>query len=399
MASLRKSPNSPNWIICYRSPEGTQHQVSSHLPAKPSFRNQAMHLGLELELAAKKKSAPQIDHINLQMQLQKLSAKALGIVGQSATPPAHLTLLGEMFERWLAGKKNTRSKPTFLRYLQVVREFTASVGVSFLKLPVSHIQPQHIEKFLLDLANRGQTPGNQRTKIKILRSFFARAISLHMITHNPASPIELPTGSKNTREPFTVDELKKLMAVSNANWRTLILLGAYAGLRLGDAANLTWQNIDLEARTITYLPRKKDHLANIKKTVVPMHPEIYETILNLPVGSKSPQAKLFEGISNKGCSGRGGLSMAFTKLMAKAGIDPLPIKVKGQRTFQAKTFHSLRHTFVTLMAENNVSQELRRELAGHDSDVHRIYTHYSTDTYRKAIESIPSLTPHPAKKT
>ena len=44
-----------------------------------------------------------------------------------------------------------------------------------------------------------------------------------------------------------------------------------------------------------------------------------------------------------------------------------------------------------MMAESGVSQELRKELAGHDSDVHRTYTHYSDATYRKAIGSIPSI--------
>ena len=105
-----------------------------------------------------------------------------------------------------------------------------------------------------------------------------------------------------------------------------------------------------------------------------------------------PPPRLFSlNGANKTPAGRKGLSMKFNELVAKAGIDSLALKKKGQRTFQAKTFHSLRHTFVTLMAENNVSQELRRELAGHDSDVHRIYTHHSVGTYRKAIDAIPSL--------
>jgi len=60
--------------------------------------------------------------------------------------------------------------------------------------------------------------------------------------------------------------------------------------------------------------------------------------------------------------------------------------------FQAKTFHSLRHTFVSLMANSGVSQELRKELAGHSSDVHRIYTHHSPVALKGAIEAIPGLT-------
>jgi integrase len=81
----------------------------------------------------------------------------------------------------------------------------------------------------------------------------------------------------------------------------------------------------------------------------------------------------------------------FGRLLIKTGIDTLPEKAQGQRTFQAKTFHSLRHTFVSLMADCGVSQELRKELAGHDSDVHRVYSHFSKDTFRNAIESIPSI--------
>lgn len=376
--------------MCFRSPDGTQHQVSSKFPAKPAFRNQAMHLALELETAAKTKTSPILQNFSQQLQAQQLSQKVLGIVGQ-ATPAPQLTKLQEMVERWLEGKRNTKSESTFIRYRQVIREFIQTIGVAALQLPVSHIQPQHIEAFLADLIAKGQSPSNQRIKVKVLRSFFNRAKALHTITHDPTSPIELPSGFKNTREPFTPDELKALLAVCDPNWKALVLLGALAGLRLGDASSLTWQNVDLEKRVITYFPKKKRHLPGAKRVEVPIHNDLHEAILNLPVSSNAPTSPLFPKWCNKIPAGRKGLSMKFNELVAKAGIDSLALKKKGQRTFQAKTFHSLRHTFVTLMAENNVSQELRRELAGHDSDVHRIYTHHSTETYRRAINSIPTL--------
>jgi len=376
--------------MCFRSPDGTQHQVSSKFPAKPAFRNQAMHLALELETAAKTKTSPILQNFSQQLQAQQLSQKVLGIVGQ-ATPAPQLTKLQEMVERWLEGKRNTKSESTFIRYRQVIREFIQTTGVAALQLPVSQIQPHHIEAFLADLIAKGQSPSNQRIKVKVLRSFFNRAKALHTITHDPTSPIELPSGFKNTREPFTPEELKALLAVCDPNWKALVLLGALAGLRLGDASSLTWQNVDLEKRVITYFPKKKRHLPGAKRIEVPIHHDLHEAILNLPVSSKAPTSPLFPRWFNKTPAGRKGLSMKFNEMVAKAGIDSLALKKKGQRTFQAKTFHSLRHTFVTLMAENNVSQELRRELAGHDSDVHRIYTHHSAGTYRKAIDSIPTF--------
>jgi hypothetical protein len=44
-----------------------------------------------------------------------------------------------------------------------------------------------------------------------------------------------------------------------------------------------------------------------------------------------------------------------------------------------------------MMANCGVSQELRKELAGHDSDVHRTYTHLSQAALRQAVETIPSV--------
>jgi integrase len=392
MASLRKSPNSEKkfWIMIYRSADGRQHQVSSRLPATPAFRNQAMHMALELETAAKKKPAAELEHFSRQLNAHELSKKVLGIVEQSAPPP-QLTKFKEMAERWLEGKRNRNSRSTFLRYQQVIQEFVRSIGTASLQYPVSHIHPHHIEKYLADLVARGQTPSNQRIKIKVLRSFFNRAKALHTITHDPTSPVELPAGFRNTREPFTPGELKTLLSVCTPEWRALILLGALAGLRLGDAANLTWQNVDLEKRVIAYLPRKKRHLPNSKRIEVPIHPDLYEAILGLPVASKAPSTPLFPEWVESTSAGRNGLSMQFNELMAKAGVDPLPLRKKGQRTFQAKTFHSLRHTFVTLMAESGVSQELRKELAGHSSDVHRIYTHHSPSALRSAVDTIPSV--------
>ena len=390
MASLRKSPNSKNWIICFRSHDGTQHQVSSKLPAKPAFRDQAMHIALELQNADRKTSSPDFDHFAQQTQFQKLSQKVMRIAPESIRQPS-LTPLSELFGRWIENKKLSRSQSTYVRYKQVGQELVDFLGAARLKLPVSFVRPQDIEEFVHHLAHQGQTPSNCTTKLKIIRNLFQMGLRQSMIANNPACAIDAPSAIRNTREPFTIEELKALLIVSDQNWKVLILLGAYAGLRLGDACSLTWQNVDLDMRTITYLPKKKSRLPNVKKVVVPIHSDLYEAILKLPVTSNSPTTQLVSNLGSHATSGRNGLSMKFNRLMKMAGIDSLAIKAKGQRTFQAKTFHSLRHTFVSLMANSGVSQELRKELAGHDSDVHRIYSHHSIASFRGAIESMPSI--------
>ena len=349
-----------------------------------------MHLALELECASKKASTPDLDQFTQQVQAQKLSKKALGIIGQSAPQPT-LTPLRELIGRWLEAKELSNARNTHVRYHQVAKDFITFVGASRLDMPPSHIQPQDVQGFIFKLAKKGQTASNCAVKLKILRNLFKMAARQGMITHNPAEAVDVPRGVRHTREPFTIPELQALMQQADPNWKAMILLGAYAGMRLGDAACLTWNNVDLEQKKITHLPKKKAHQPGVKKVTVPIHCDLLQALLELPVNAKQPNTPLFPSFARITSAGRSGLSSLFGELLIKAAIDTLPEKLPGQRTFRAKTFHSLRHTFVSMMANSGVSQELRKELAGHDSDAHQIYTHHSDESFRNAIRSIPSL--------
>ena len=69
-----------------------------------------------------------------------------------------------------------------------------------------------------------------------------------MITGNVAEAVDLLEEDPDKRLPFSVEQVRALLEVADTEWRGLILLGFYAGMRLGDAARLTWGNIDLENR-------------------------------------------------------------------------------------------------------------------------------------------------------
>jgi len=87
--------------------------------------------------------------------------------------------------------------------------------------------------------------------------------------------------------------------------------------------------------------------------------------------------------------------MAFKRIMEKAGVEAGVARVssgsKG-RSFSLRSFHSLRHSFVSALANSGVSIELRRRLTGHASDeMHSIYTHHEIETIRQAVSAIPRL--------
>ena len=81
--------------------------------------------------------------------------------------------------------------------------------------------------------------------------------------------------------------------------------------------------------------------------------------------------------------------------MEKGGVTAGLARARGGpagKSLSLRSFHSLRHTFNSCLANAGVSQEIRRELVGHASDqVNKRYTHMELATFQQAISSIPRL--------
>lgn len=57
-----------------------------------------------------------------------------------------------------------------------------------------------------------------------------------------------------------------------------------------------------------------------------------------------------------------------------------------------RTFHSLRHSFVSELANAGIAPDVRQMLAGHSDDrSHAVYTHTQLDTLRAAVKKLPSI--------
>jgi integrase len=122
-----------------------------------------------------------------------------------------------------------------------------------------------------------------------------------------------------------------------------------------------------------------------------MHPDFDAWLSTRPRGiGKAP---VFPELTGKLIAGRTGLSVQFRKIAAKAGVIGRAVTREGKgRTTNSKTFHALRHSFISALANAGVASEIRQKLAGHsDSKVHANYTHHELQTLRGAIGKLPSL--------
>jgi len=90
--------------------------------------------------------------------------------------------------------------------------------------------------------------------------------------------------------------------------------------------------------------------------------------------------------------GRHGLSESFKRIMRNAGLDAGKAEKNGLRQLSLRSFHALRHSFTSALANAGVAPELRMKLTGHKSEsIHRVYTHHELAPLRAAVDKIPGL--------
>ena len=84
------------------------------------------------------------------------------------------------------------------------------------------------------------------------------------------------------------------------------------------------------------------------------------------------------------------MSTSFSRLMEEAKV-PKKVNLPGGKE-GTRSFHSLRHFYVSASANAQVPEDVRKILAAHKSgSVHQIYTHHDKDTLRAGINSLPKI--------
>jgi integrase len=164
------------------------------------------------------------------------------------------------------------------------------------------------------------------------------------------------------------------------------MLGYFTGARLSDCCRMQWADLDFGAGTLAYTQAKTG-----EKVTIVIHPDLLAH-LNKLAGTDKPEVFIMPHMAGLKPGGRHGLSEGFKRIMRKAGLDLQTVKGSGIRQQSKRTFHALRHTFTSQLANNGVSPEVRMKLTGHKTEsVHRGYTHHELDKLREAVEKIPSL--------
>jgi integrase len=287
------------------------------------------------------------------------------------------------------GSRKAVGKRTILKYKQARDEFLAALARRR-RARLDSISRTDFINYQTKLLADGLTPQTVNDRIrKVLAGPFRLAWTQGLIPANPLAGLPPLRTQQAERGTFTIDEIQRLTAAASPDWKGVILTAFYSGARLQDVCNLRWQNVDLAARAIRFIAAKTGRTVTIA-----IHPCLGEFLLNRPT-SDDPKAFLFPTLAGKSGAGKSGLSMSFRRIMERAGVSAgLAREAKGVagRNLSSRSFHSLRHSFNSSLANSGVSQELRRKLTGHSSDsMNSVYTHLEAETLRGAVELLPHL--------
>jgi len=378
MASLHKDPRgkSPFWYCAFTLPTGRRTFRST----KIADRKQAMGVCLQWD-----KTSEQGRDGNLtEAQTRKVLNTILESTGQA---PMQSESIHEYFTNWTNGKELANKPRTAERYRNIVKKFLLSLGQKA-QHPLGALTVRDLENFRNQSMDAGKAPKTITVEIKILRIVLNVARRQGLISTNPAEAVELPKVVSHTRDVFTTEQVRQLLTVANDEWQTAILAGFYLGARLMDVVNLNWENVDLSDGVITY-----DQLKTGKSVTAPLHPDLKNHLFKL--AGDNPHAPLCPTLQKRSVGGRKGLSVTFTNIMRDAGIGQHQVKGKGKqgRVFSKLSYHSLRHTFTSALANANVPAEVRQKLTGHADDAtHQKYTHLELKPLQAAIATLPSIT-------
>jgi integrase len=395
MASIHRRPKSQYWHAAWRTVDGILVLRST----KQTDKTKALACALEFERAEKKAGAGTLTEAQAREVLNDI-LKRTG-AGEALRNPS----VREHFTAWLAEKEAKKSEGTSERYTKSVTVFLEHLKDRADK-PLASLASSQIASFMSARSKLGLAASTVNIDAKVIRTALNNARRQGLIPTNPAEAVDLPSIDSVQRGTFTNAEVKMLVDAAEGEWKTMILLAYYTGARLSDCCRMTWtgdrsegqgkirEGVDLAAGTLTYWQHKTKKLV-----VIPMHPEI-QALLEGIANADTAEKFLMPGMSEKGPGGRHGMSETFKAIMRKAGVDSQPVeRSEGVRTLSRRTFHALRHSFTSEMANAGVASELRMKLTGHTNEAtHRGYTHHEMATLRDAIVKLPGVTKQPCIK-
>ena len=305
--------------------------------------------------------------------------------------------IDSLMYKWLFQVKLNELKPSsFQSYEGTYRNYIKDSSIS--GLPVYKMKSIHIQEFYNKLG-KDKSFSQIKKLNKLLKSFFTYAEREGFILKNPCYNVTIPnqnglkTKKQDNIEYFNDSEIINLKkAISGHKFENLILTALGTGLRQGELLALKWENVNLEEKYLEVKETIKtvyvfDSEGNKSRETLIQTPKTTTSLRQVDLPDKI--VELFTTIPHNGefvfCDEDGQPYSAKT-------IFGNWKKLLEDNNIPHKKFHSLRHTYATMLLNKGVDLKTVQDLMGHsDITITQIYLHILPKTKTDAVNRLNDI--------
>jgi integrase len=271
-----------------------------------------------------------------------------------------------LFERFIIyrQRQGTSGQAISTRYrplLANLRRFERSISTE-----------QDARDFMEVLRSR-QSPTISNQNLSLLRGFCDWAIQAGHIDTNPFTAIKPVKATKNRRQPFSREEISKILATAKfhrtySSYHDFILILLSLGLRPSEAIGLRWQHIDLMRKQVTITEslsrsadgrssgtaRQRKATKTTSQTVLPLTDRLCTMLAGRRPLECKPDDLVFTSAKGLAIDDHSFSQRVWKRILQDAGVEHRPP-------------YNSRHSFTSHLIESGASLPQVAAMLGHRS--------------------------------
>jgi integrase len=262
----------------------------------------------------------------------------------AATEQTDQRQLKPFLDAYVARRKDVKGG-TRVFYNHTIRNLLEFFGPD---RPLSKITLGDADDFRRYLQEQRLSASTVCRRSSLARTFFRDAVRRKLIPENPFADLKTTTRTNAVRQRYIPKSTIQAVieACQSAEWRLLIALSRFAGLRVpSEVMTLRWENVDWDGNRMTVYSPKTEHHEGKESRVVPIFPELRPYLEEVLALTRENGPNVFQRLRKVPDSPETGwrninLRTSLMKIIKRAGFEPWP-----------KLWHNLRASAETDLAE------------------------------------------------
>ena len=336
----------------------------------------------------------QAEAVEVLRQLQ--AEKAMGVCQSAA-----VVTVGDWLGTWIERHKAPKLAPATLTSYR--NNFRLHIEPYIGAIPLKKLSTYHIQRCLDSIG------GSCSTFVKnynIIHGALEKAVELGMIVRNPCKGVTFPEDDTEKMRVLSKEEQERFVkSLEGEYYRPMLLMYLYSGLRLGEGIPLTWDDIDLDKRTIRVNKKaivRHDYASHTAKLEVQDFCKTKSSKRRVVITSglvgvlREYKAERMEQAEKAGREwNESDLAFPNTRgnMIYSRNLQTSLEKIFTRAGIEGATMHTLRHTYATRCFEAGVDIKAVSEQLGHANvkTTYNIYVHLLDDTKAKEIDKLSDI--------